>query len=166
MNQKGMTRKKFIGEGIEKNASGSDEETEDDLCISGPNEEDIKGVDSLHLIDQLPLGPKFLVTGIPKHHTPNGSQLKHGKENRNHASPPNAPPFAFAPAPTAGTTTLHRRQPTDENDERQVKSLNKQRKYAVSAARRGQKSIASRNSYKDKGRRSDNSKIQKQLCGL
>ncbi|KAI4352696.1 hypothetical protein L6164_006920 [Bauhinia variegata] len=51
-----------------------------------------------------------------------------------------------------------------ENDAELQKRLNKQRRRAISAARRGQKTLASRNSYKDKGGRSShNSKIQKQL---
>ncbi|KAI4346490.1 hypothetical protein L6164_007381 [Bauhinia variegata] len=51
-----------------------------------------------------------------------------------------------------------------ENDAELQKRLNKQRRRAISAARRGQKTLASRNSYKDKGGRSShNSKVQKQL---
>jgi hypothetical protein len=52
-----------------------------------------------------------------------------------------------------------------ENDAELNKSLNKQRKRAVAAARGGRRSFASRNSYKDKGgKSSQNSRIQKQLC--
>lgn len=51
-----------------------------------------------------------------------------------------------------------------ENEAELMKSLNKQRQRAIAAARRGRKTLASRNSYKDKGGRSShNSKIQKQL---
>ncbi|KAF1870321.1 hypothetical protein Lal_00003527 [Lupinus albus] len=52
-----------------------------------------------------------------------------------------------------------------ENEAELVKSLNKQRQRAIKAANRGgRKSLASRNSYKDKGgRSSNNSKIQNQL---
>ncbi|CAJ1868260.1 unnamed protein product [Sphenostylis stenocarpa] len=51
-----------------------------------------------------------------------------------------------------------------ENEAELVKSLNKQRRRAVAAARKGRKTVAARNSYKDKGGRSShNSKIQKQL---
>ncbi|KAK7401226.1 hypothetical protein VNO78_12550 [Psophocarpus tetragonolobus] len=50
------------------------------------------------------------------------------------------------------------------NEAELVKSLNKQRRRAIAAARRGRKTIAARNSYKDKGGRSShNSKIQKQM---
>lgn len=51
-----------------------------------------------------------------------------------------------------------------ENEAELVKSLSKQRQRAIQAAHRGRKTLASRNSYKDKGGRSShNSKIQKQL---
>ncbi|XP_057758085.1 serine/threonine-protein kinase rio2 [Arachis stenosperma] len=51
-----------------------------------------------------------------------------------------------------------------ENEAELTKSLNKQRRHAIAATRRGRKSHASRNSYKDKGGRSSlNSKLQKQL---
>ena len=53
-----------------------------------------------------------------------------------------------------------------ENEAELTKSLNKQRRHAIAATRRGRKSHASRNSYKDKGGRSShNSKLQKQLSG-
>lgn len=55
----------------------------------------------------------------------------------------------------------------DENDDTElVKSLAKQRRRAMAAARKGHhKNSTSRNSYKDKGgKSSNNSKIQKQLA--
>lgn len=52
----------------------------------------------------------------------------------------------------------------NENDAELMKRIEKQRRRAVSAVRGGRKSLASRNSYKDKGgKSSNNSKIQKQL---
>ncbi|XVF23106.1 hypothetical protein REPUB_Repub13aG0009100 [Reevesia pubescens] len=54
----------------------------------------------------------------------------------------------------------------DENDAELMKSLAKQRRRAMAAARKGRKNIAPRNSYKDKGgKSSNNSKIHKQLSG-
>lgn len=45
-----------------------------------------------------------------------------------------------------------------------VKNLSKQRRHAIAKAHKGRKTVAARNSYKDKGGRSShNSKIQKQL---
>ncbi|CAK7325024.1 unnamed protein product [Dovyalis caffra] len=53
----------------------------------------------------------------------------------------------------------------NENDAELNKSLNKQRRRAVAAARGGRRSLASRNTYKDKGgKSSQNSRMQKQLC--
>ncbi|CAN6485403.1 unnamed protein product [Victoria cruziana] len=52
----------------------------------------------------------------------------------------------------------------DDEDEVTLAKLNKQRRRAVAAARRGGKSVSSRNMYKDKGGRSShNSKVQKKL---
>ena len=52
----------------------------------------------------------------------------------------------------------------NENDAELVKQIEKQRRRAVAAVCGGRKSLASRNSYKDKGgKSSNNSKIQKQL---
>ncbi|EXB30474.1 hypothetical protein L484_006024 [Morus notabilis] len=65
---------------------------------------------------ELPLELKFIVAGTSKHHTLNGSQLEHGKESRNHVSPPNDPPSAPATASTVGTPTLHERQHRPEGD--------------------------------------------------
>ncbi|KAK7277097.1 hypothetical protein RIF29_18247 [Crotalaria pallida] len=51
-----------------------------------------------------------------------------------------------------------------ENEAGLEKSLSKQRQRAIKAAQRGRKSLASRNSYKDKGGRSShNSKIHRQM---
>ncbi|KAJ6798363.1 serine/threonine-protein kinase rio2 [Iris pallida] len=54
--------------------------------------------------------------------------------------------------------------PSDD-DPLLTKRLSKQRRRAVAAARGGQKSLSSRNSYKDKGgKSSQNSKAQRQAC--
>lgn len=50
------------------------------------------------------------------------------------------------------------------DDAELVKRLNKQRRRAIASARGGRRSLASRNSYKDKGGKSShNSKLKKQL---
>ncbi|EXB51891.1 Serine/threonine-protein kinase rio2 [Morus notabilis] len=147
----GFTRKdqediqQFIEGGIEEDASDSDEGTEDDISISGTNEEIVEGVDSLHLLDQ---------------EQPTLDCAKADKlEDRQQCE---AGPSS---GPDTQNTIDEDDQSTDENDERLVKSLNKQRKHAIAAAHRGRKTVASRNSYKDKGGRSSyNSKIKKQLC--
>ncbi|KAG4975078.1 hypothetical protein JHK87_031899 [Glycine soja] len=51
-----------------------------------------------------------------------------------------------------------------QNEAELVKNLSKQRRCAIAKAHKGRKTVAARNSYKDKGGRSShNSKIQKQL---
>ncbi|KAI9117767.1 hypothetical protein K1719_011182 [Acacia pycnantha] len=52
-----------------------------------------------------------------------------------------------------------------QNDAELTKRLNKQRRRAMSSARKGKKSFASRNCYKAKGSKSANSKIQNQVSG-
>ncbi|KAH1153157.1 hypothetical protein AAZX31_18G043500 [Glycine max] len=53
---------------------------------------------------------------------------------------------------------------TLQNEAELVKNLSKQRRHAIAKAHKGRKTVAARNSYKDKGGRSShNSKIQKQL---
>ncbi|XP_010515529.1 PREDICTED: serine/threonine-protein kinase rio2-like isoform X2 [Camelina sativa] len=53
----------------------------------------------------------------------------------------------------------------EEDDPELVKQLGKQRRRAMAAARGGRKSQSSRNSYKDKGGRSQNSKIHSNMSG-
>ncbi|GMN47937.1 hypothetical protein TIFTF001_017108 [Ficus carica] len=129
---------------MEENASDEDEGTEDDVGVSGTNEENIQGVDSLQLLDQEE--PTLDCAKVDK--------LEGGQQQ-----------CESGPSSVPGTenTSDEEDLSADENDQRLVKSLNKQRKHAVSAAHR-RRTTASRNSYKDKGGRSSNSKIQKQLA--
>ncbi|XP_010426678.1 PREDICTED: serine/threonine-protein kinase rio2 isoform X2 [Camelina sativa] len=53
----------------------------------------------------------------------------------------------------------------EEDDPELVKQLGKQRRRAMAAARGGRKSQSSRNTYKDKGGRSQNSKIHSNMSG-
>jgi RIO kinase 2 len=52
----------------------------------------------------------------------------------------------------------------DEDDDLLTKQLNKQRKRAMAAALGRRRPLTSRNTYKDKGKGTMNSKIQKQAC--
>ena len=52
----------------------------------------------------------------------------------------------------------------DEDDALLTKQLNKQRKRAMAAALGRRRPLTSRNAYKDKGKGTMNSKIQKQAC--
>lgn len=52
----------------------------------------------------------------------------------------------------------------DEEDAELTKQLNKQRKKAIAAASGRRRPVSSRNAYKDKGKGTMNSKIQRQAC--
>ncbi|CAN6233666.1 unnamed protein product [Urochloa humidicola] len=52
----------------------------------------------------------------------------------------------------------------DEEDAELTKKLNKQRKKAIAAAHGRRRPVSSRNAYKDKGKGTMNSKIQRQAC--
>ena len=52
----------------------------------------------------------------------------------------------------------------DEEDAELTKQLNKQRKKAIAAAHGRRRPVSSRNAYKDKGKGTINSKIQRQAC--
>jgi RIO kinase 2 len=53
----------------------------------------------------------------------------------------------------------------EEEDAELTKQLNKQRKKAIAAAHGGRRRlVSSRNTYKDKGKGTMNSKIQRQAC--
>ena len=52
----------------------------------------------------------------------------------------------------------------EEEDAELTKQLNKQRKKAIAAAHGRRRPVSSRNAYKDKGKGTMNSKIQRQAC--
>jgi RIO kinase 2 len=52
----------------------------------------------------------------------------------------------------------------DEEDAELTKKLNKERKKAIAAAHGRRRPVSSRNTYKDKGKGTMNSKIQRQAC--
>ncbi|KAK9911761.1 hypothetical protein M0R45_035652 [Rubus argutus] len=124
----GFTRKdqeeiaKFIEGGITKDASSDDEDIEDDENICVLNEENMKGVESLHVVDQT---------------------LKHDEEGE-----------------LEGNLRTCEAGPSSEHEA----GSDEVRRRAITAARGGRKTFASRNTYKDKGGKSSNSsKIQRQL---
>ncbi|XVF56609.1 hypothetical protein PTKIN_Ptkin06aG0134400 [Pterospermum kingtungense] len=137
----GFTRKdqddiqKFIEGDVEED-DVSDNEQESELCQTN-----IKHFDSLHL-DQEEL-------------TSSCNEEGHVDENQH------CPEAGESGDPESDDSS---NENGDENDAELMKSLAKQRRRAMAAARKGRKNIASRNSYKDKGgKSSNNSKIQKQL---
>ncbi|XP_022718624.1 serine/threonine-protein kinase rio2-like isoform X4 [Durio zibethinus] len=142
----GFTRKdqddiqKFIeGDVVEDDVS--DEEHEPELCRAN-----IKSFNSLHLDQEEPTSSCNEEGQVDQnHHTPEAGQ---GGDSESQNS----------------SNEEEDNQNADENDAELMKSLAKQRRRAMAAARKGRKNIASRNSYKDKGgKSSNNSKIQKQL---
>ncbi|EEF29046.1 serine/threonine-protein kinase rio2 [Ricinus communis] len=151
----GFTRKdqdhieKFIEGDVEKDSGSDSEGAENEEHVAELNETALRSLDSLHLQEQEEcasgsdkedkVDELHQICEADKH---NGSEAQEvsGKEED-------------------GETV-------DENDPELMKSLNKQRRRAIAAARGGRRNLASRNSYKDKGGRSShNSKIQKQLSG-
>ena len=52
----------------------------------------------------------------------------------------------------------------EEEDAELMKQLNKQRKKAIAAVHGRRRPVSSRNAYKDKGKGTINSKIQRQEC--
>ncbi|KAL9342817.1 hypothetical protein Peur_063248 [Populus x canadensis] len=157
----------FIEEDIDD--TDSDREESEDKQFVESTEANVKGLSSLHLEEQLNFMLLHQNTLIEEHialsvgieeQTSNsdedGVEVKQrsceaGQDNR--------------PEIQDDSDKEEDNQSAIENDAELNKSLNKQRKRAVAAARGGRRSFASRNSYKDKGgKSSQNSRIQKQLC--
>ncbi|XP_062113717.1 uncharacterized protein LOC133824758 isoform X2 [Humulus lupulus] len=138
---------KFIEEGVEENNSDTDEGTEDEECVSVMNEQNIEGVGSLHLQDQ----------GDQTVDCAEAGELK-DKEHDRQAGESSVPE-------TEDTNDDEGDESADEDEAKLARSLNKQRKHAISAVHRGRRKTVSRNSYKDKGGKTTyNSKIHKQMC--
>lgn len=136
---------KFIEEDMDDTDSDR-EESEDKLFVES-TEANVKGFSSLHLEEQ---------EEQTSNNDEDGVEVKQrsyeaGQDNR--------------PEIQDDSDKEEDNQSAIENDAELNKSLNKQRKRAVAAARGGRRSFASRNSYKDKGgKSSQNSRVQKQLC--
>ncbi|KAG2728332.1 hypothetical protein I3843_01G196100 [Carya illinoinensis] len=153
----GFTRKdqedieKFIEGGIEKDADSGDEESEDDGHNSDSelNKSYINGVDSLHLLDQQE----------QTIHCDEEARVEENQENsetgQSQTSVPECPD---------ASDKEEENQTMNINDAELTKRLRKQNRRVIASVRGGRKSLASRNSYKDKGGSSSrNSKIQKQM---
>lgn len=136
---------KFIEEDIDD--TDSDREESEDKQFVESTEANVKGLSSLHLEVQ---------EEQTSNNDEDGVEVKQrsyeaGQDNR--------------PEIQDDSDKEEDNQSAIENDAELNKSLNKQRKRAVAAARGGRRSFASRNSYKDKGgKSSQNSRVQKQLC--
>ncbi|XP_021833723.1 serine/threonine-protein kinase rio2 isoform X1 [Prunus avium] len=131
----------------EEDASSDDEDFEDATHISVLNEANIKGVDSLHLLDQgQTLNSKHEEEGV-------------GNNLRNCEVGPSSKPESQDVSDKEGDD-----EAANDDDAELEKRLSKVRRRAVTAARGRRKNLASRNTYKDKGgRSSQSSKVQSQL---
>nr|TKS07413.1 hypothetical protein D5086_0000113260 [Populus alba] len=136
---------KFIEEDMDDTDSDR-EESEDKLFVES-TEANVKGFSSLHLEEQEEQTSNNDEDGVEVKQR----SCKAGQDN--------------GPEIQDDSDKEEDNQSAIENDAELNKSLNKQRKRAVAAARGGRRSFASRNSYKDKGgKSSQNSRVQKQLC--
>lgn len=136
---------KFIEEDMDDTDSDR-EESEDKLFVES-TEANVKGLSSLHLEVQEEQTSNNDEDGVEVKQR----SCKAGQDN--------------GPEIQDDSDKEEDNQSAIENDAELNKSLNKQRKRAVAAARGGRRSFASRNSYKDKGgKSSQNSRVQKQLC--
>ncbi|KAB1218198.1 Serine/threonine-protein kinase rio2 [Morella rubra] len=137
----------------EKDADWDDEESEDvgHSSNSELNESYISGVDSLHLLEQ---------------QEQSSDCDKEGRVEKNQQN------SEVGQSQTSGPETQYEseegedNQIVNSNDAELTKRLRKQNQRAIASVRGGRKTLASRNTYKDKGGRSShNSKMQKQLSG-
>ncbi|GMJ12215.1 hypothetical protein like AT3G51270 [Hibiscus trionum] len=133
---------KFIEGDVEEDDNVFGGEHDSELC-----ETNIKGFDSLHLDQEEP--------------TSSCNEEDQVDENLQNSE---AGQSGDPECQNSSNEEEDNEQNGDEDDTELVKSLAKQRRRAMAAARKGHKNTASRNSYKDKGgKSSNNSKIQKQL---
>ncbi|CAK9321662.1 unnamed protein product [Citrullus colocynthis] len=154
----GFTRKdqedieKFIESGLEGDVDSGGEE-------DGTEDTDVVEVEHLHILEEEPLNGEENA-GCQRNHeacqngvSENDSDSDNQEENENRIS-----------GNDSSETRDNRGESRDENEDELNKRLNKQRRCAIALASGGRKARASRNTYKDKGRKSsNNSKIHKQI---
>ncbi|XP_010257739.1 PREDICTED: serine/threonine-protein kinase rio2 isoform X2 [Nelumbo nucifera] len=152
----GFTRKdqdeieKFI-EGQSDSDTGYDEDkTVDKGCLHDEDDEaNVSNLDNLRLVDQV----------LPSVSCDDNNEMKGNQRS-------------CEVVENNGTESEASEKEDDnrnqgEDDATLIKRLSKQRRRAILAARGGRRSLASRNSYKDKGgKTSYNSKIQKQMASF
>lgn len=154
----GFTRKdqedieKFIESGLEGDVdSGGEEDATEDT--------DVVEVEHLHILEEEPLNGDENAECQRNHEacqngvSENDSDSDNQEENENRIS-----------GNDSSETRDNGGESRDENEDELNKRLNKQRRRAIASASGGRKARASRNTYKDKGRKSsNNSKIHKQI---
>ncbi|KAF7039118.1 hypothetical protein CFC21_049176 [Triticum aestivum] len=159
---------KFIDENAEEHDSGSDDE-------DSTSEQDSEGGDavsaeisSLKIVDQDPAGvPDLVVMDSDKHETLSKEHATSTSPSGENKSTDPADDGIVDPkgAESGGDDDDDSSEDTeDEDDALLTKQLNKQRKRAMAAALGRRRPLNSRNAYKDKGKGTMNSKIQRQAC--
>uniref|UniRef100_A0ACD5VVY6 Uncharacterized protein n=1 Tax=Avena sativa TaxID=4498 RepID=A0ACD5VVY6_AVESA len=176
----GFTRKeqveieKFIDENAEENDSDSDDD-DDDVDLTSERESEggdavsVK-INSLKIADQDSAGFPDLVgmdsdapETLSDEHATNTSP---SAENKSTDPTAHSIGDAKGSAESEGDEEESSGEDTEDDDDDAVltRQLNKQRKRAMAAALGRRRPLTSRNSYKDKGKGTMNSKIQKQAC--
>ncbi|KAL6840066.1 hypothetical protein ACP4OV_029876 [Aristida adscensionis] len=170
----GFTRKeqvemeKFIDEDAEEQNSGSDDDSTSDrdcsdlgdsvpidsLKIEGHDHSDASASRDLN-------GPR---TTLPEEHG-----TCHSGENSTNNPPSTSNGDSEEPLEPEGKMPSQdddnsSEDDDDEDDTELTRQLNKQRKKAIAAAHGRRRPVSSRNAYKDKGKGTMNSKIQRQAC--
>ncbi|CAM0884004.1 unnamed protein product [Alopecurus aequalis] len=164
---------KFIDENAEENDSNSDDDDDD---VDSTSEREIEGgdavsvkINSLKIADQDSAGVPNLVRMDS-----NGPEIpsdEHATSTSPSGENKSTNPTADSTGDAKGSTESGGEEDEssgedteDEDDALLTKQLNKQRKRAMAAALGRRRPLTSRNTYKDKGKGTMNSKIQKQAC--
>lgn len=172
----GFTRKeqvemdKYIDEDAEGHDSGSDDDDDDDEVGDAVPIDSLK-IDQDHS-DEPDCNLASRDSGVP-----GTFSEEHGTsccgENRLESSPSGRNGDAKEPLDSEGKMLSQEDEDNDdsssdddddEEDAELTKKLNKQRKKAIAAAHGRRRPVSSRNAYKDKGKGTMNSKIQRQAC--
>lgn len=170
----GFTRKeqaeieKFIDENAEEAISSSDDDdSTSERKIEGGDAEPVK-INSLKITDQDSTGVPDLIASDSNEPETSSEEHKTSTScsDENKLTDPNADGIGNAKvsAGSEGNDDESSEDPDEEDDDVLTKKLNKQRKKALAAALGRRRPLSSRNAYKDKGKGTMNSKIQKQAC--
>ncbi|XP_022152790.1 serine/threonine-protein kinase rio2 isoform X2 [Momordica charantia] len=160
----GFTRKdqedmeKFIEGGLEGDADSGDEEAESSKLDKMDN----------NVVEHLQLSDEETLNGDENAECQSNYKARHNDVFENDSDSDNEEANGENDVSRNGSSETRENdngEGREENDETELnKRLNKQRRRAIASASGGRKARASRNTYKDKGRKSsNNSKLQKQI---
>ncbi|VAH67118.1 unnamed protein product [Triticum turgidum subsp. durum] len=159
---------KFIDENAEEHDSGSDDEDSTSEQESEGSDAVSAEISSLKIVDQDPAGvPDLVVMDSDKHETLSKEHATSTSPSGENKSTDPTDDGIEDPngAESGGDDDDDSSEDTeDEDDALLTKQLNKQRKRAMAAALGRRRPLNSRNAYKDKGKGTMNSKIQRQAC--